>query len=209
MTTAAPKPPLVFIISGPSGSGKSTLVEKMLEVPGMMFSISCTTRPPRPTESPGKWYDFISEAEFDRRASAGEFLEHARVFGKHRYGTPRRWLEEAERKGLDLVLEIDVQGAEQVKRKLPDSVAIFILPPSREELERRLRARGQDSEEAIGRRLERARQEMQRYPSYDYLVINDDMERAAHEVQAIAVGMRCSRGRMDGCARKILESFGG
>ena len=209
MTTAAPKPPLVFIISGPSGSGKSTLVEKMLEVPGMMFSISCTTRPPRPTESPGKWYDFISEAEFDRRAREGEFLEHARVFGKHRYGTPRRWLEEAERKGLDLVLEIDVQGAEQVKRKIPDSVAIFILPPSREELERRLRARGQDSEEAIGRRLERARQEMQRYASYDYLVINDDMERAAREVQAIAVGTRCSRGRMDGCARKILESFGG
>jgi len=209
MTTAAPKSPLVFIISGPSGSGKSTLVEKMLEVPGMMFSISCTTRPPRPTESPGKWYDFISEAEFDRRAREGEFLEHARVFGKHRYGTPRRWLEEAERKGLDLVLEIDVQGAEQVKRKLPDSVAIFILPPSREELERRLRARGQDSEEAIGRRLERARQEMQRYPSYDYLVINDDMERAAREVQAIAVGMRCSRGRMDGCAREILGSFGG
>ena len=209
MTTAAPKPPLVFIISGPSGSGKSTLVEKMLEVPGMMFSISCTTRPPRPTESPGKWYDFISEAEFDRRAREGEFLEHARVFGKHRYGTPRRWLEEAERKGLDLVLEIDVQGAEQVKRKLPDSVAIFILPPSREELERRLRARGQDSEEAIGRRLERARQEMQRYPSYDYVLINDDMERATREVQAIAAGMRCSRSRMDGCARKILESFGG
>jgi len=209
MTTAAPKPPVVFIISGPSGSGKSTLVEKLLEVPGMMFSISYTTRPPRPTESPGKWYDFISEAEFDRRAREGEFLEHARVFGKHRYGTPRRWLEEAERKGLDLVLEIDVQGAEQVKRKLPDSVAIFILPPSREELERRLRARGQDSEEAIGRRLERARQEMQRYPSYDYVLINDDMERAAREVQAIAVGMRCSRGRMDGCAREILGSFGG
>jgi len=209
MTTADPKPPLVFIISGPSGSGKSTLVEKMLEVPGMMFSISCTTRPPRPTESPGKWYDFISEAEFDRKTREGEFLEHARVFGKHRYGTPRRWLEEAERKGLDLVLEIDVQGAEQVKRKLPDSVAIFILPPSREELERRLRARGQDSEEAIGRRLERARQEVQRYPSYDYLVINDDMERAAREVQAIAVGMRCSRSHVDGCARKILESFGG
>ena len=209
MTTAAPKPPLVFIISGPSGSGKSTLVEKMLEVPGTMFSISCTTRPPRPTESPGKWYDFISEAEFDRKAREGEFLEHARVFGKHWYGTPRRWLEEAERKGLDLVLEIDVQGAEQVKRKVPDSVAIFILPPSREELERRLRARGQDSEEAIRRRLDRARQEMERYTFYDYLVINDDMERATHKVQAIAVSLRCARSRMDGWARKILESFGG
>ncbi len=133
--------PLIFIISGPSGSGKSTLVEKILEVPGTMFSISCTTRPPRATEIPGKWYDFISESEFDRKASQGEFLEHARVFGKHQYGTPHRWVEEAARKRLDVVLEIDVQGAEQVKKKLPDSVAIFILPPSREELERRLRAR--------------------------------------------------------------------
>jgi len=209
MKTAAPQPPLVFIISGPSGSGKSTLVEKMLEVPGTMFSISCTTRPPRATESPGKWYDFISEPEFERKARQGEFLEYARVFGKHWYGTPRRWLEEAESRGLDLVLEIDVQGAEQVKQKLPDSVAIFILPPSRQELERRLRARGQDSEEAIERRLERARQEMQRYPSYDYLVINDDMERAAREVQAIALGLRCSHNRKESCARKILESFGG
>jgi guanylate kinase len=209
MKTAAPQPPLVFIISGPSGSGKSTLVEKMLEVPGTMFSISCTTRPRRATESPGKWYDFISKPEFERKARQGEFLEYARVFGKHWYGTPRRWLEEAQSKGLDLVLEIDVQGAEQVKQKLPDSVAIFILPPSRQELERRLRARGQDSEEAIERRLERARQEMQRYPSYDYLVINDDMERAAREVQAIALGLRCSRSRKESCARKILESFGG
>src|ERR1700688_5166168 len=97
---------LVFIVSGPSGSGKSTLVQKILEVPGTMLSISCTTRPPRDTESAGKWYDFISEAEFDRRASEGEFLEHARVFGKHQYGTPRKWLDEARRKGLDLGLEI-------------------------------------------------------------------------------------------------------
>lgn len=131
--TEQARQPLVFIVSGPSGSGKSTLVEKMLAVPGTMFSISCTTRPPRTTESPGKWYDFVSEAEFDRMASQGEFLEHARVFGKHQYGTPRRWLEQAQRKGLDLVLEIDVQGAEQVKKKLPAAVAIFILPPAREE----------------------------------------------------------------------------
>ena len=137
MTLAQVRQPLVFIVSGPSGSGKSTLVQKMLEVPGTMFSVSSTTRPPRNTESAGKWYDFVSEAEFDRRASQGEFLEYARVFGKHQYGTPRQSLEEAKRKGLDLVLEIDVQGAEQVKRKLPASVAIFILPPAREELERR------------------------------------------------------------------------
>lgn len=207
--TEQTRQPLVFIVSGPSGSGKSTLVEKMLAVPGTMFSISCTTRPPRTTESAGKWYDFVSEAEFDRMASQGEFLEHARVFGKHQYGTPRRWLEQAQRKGLDLVLEIDVQGAEQVKKKLPDAVAIFILPPAREELERRLRARGLDSEEAIKRRLDRAGQEMRRYTEYDFLVVNDDVERAGREVQAIAVAARCFRNRLSERARNILESFGG
>jgi guanylate kinase len=174
-----------------------------------MFSISYTTRPPRATETPGKWYDFISEAEFDRKASQGEFLEHARVFGKHQYGTPRRWVDEASRKGLDVVLEIDVQGAEQVKRQLPDSLAIFILPPSREELERRLRARGLDSDEAIRRRLEQAREEIQRFTEYDFLVVNDDVERAGFEVQAIAVGARCLRKNMDSCARDILQTFGG
>jgi guanylate kinase len=174
-----------------------------------MFSISCTTRPPRAAEIPGKWYDFISEAEFDRRVSEGDFLEHARVFGKHQYGTPRKWVEEAGRKGLDVVLEIDVQGAEQVKRQLPDSVAIFILPPSREELERRLRARSSDSDEAIRRRLDQARQEIQRYTEYDFLVVNDDIERAGREVKAIAVGARCLRKNMDSRARIILQSFGG
>ena len=209
MTIEKAQQPLVFIVSGPSGSGKSTLVQKMLEVPGTMLSISCTTRPPRDTESAGKWYDFISEAEFDRRVRQGEFLEHARVFGKHQYGTPRKWLEEARSKGLDLVLEIDVQGAEQVKQKLPAAVAIFILPPAREELERRLRTRGQDSEEAIQRRLERAQQEIQRYTEYDFLVVNDDIDRAGREVQAITVAARCLRSCLSERAHKILESFGG
>jgi guanylate kinase len=209
MTIEQAQKPLVFIVSGPSGSGKSTLVKKMLEVPGTMFSISCTTRPPRDTESTGKWYDFITEAEFERRASQDEFLEYACVFGKHRYGTPRRWLEEARRKDLDLVLEIDVQGAEQVKRELPASVAIFILPPAREELERRLRTRGQDSEDAIQRRLQRAQQEIQRYTEYDFLVVNDDVERSGQEVQAITVAARCLRSCLSERARKILESFGG
>lgn len=209
MTIEQAQQPLVFIVSGPSGSGKSTLVKKMLEVPGTMFSISCTTRPPRNTESAGKWYDFVSEEEFDRRASQGEFLEHARVFGKHQYGTPRKWLDEARRKGLDLVLEIDVQGAEQVKEKLPAAVAIFILPPAREELERRLRTRGQDSDEAIQRRLERAQQEIQRYTEYDFLVVNDDVERAGREVQAITVAARCLRSCLSARARDILKSFGG
>lgn len=201
--------PLLLIVSGPSGSGKSTLVQKLLELPRTMFSISYTTRPPRPTENPGKWYDFVSEAEFERMVRQGEFLEYARVFGKHWYGTPRKWLEEAGRKGLDLVLEIDVQGAEQVKEKLRNAVAIFIVPPSRQELERRIRARGQDSEEEIARRLERARQEMQHYRDYDFIVVNDDLERAGREVQAIAMAARCRSAQAEERVRQILNSFGG
>ena len=209
MTLAQAQQPLVFIVPGPSGSGKSTLVQKMLEIPGTMFSVSCTTRPPRATESAGKWYDFVSEDEFDRRVQAGDFLEHARVFGKHQYGTPRRWLDEAQGKGLDLVLEIDVQGAEQVKQKLPHAVAIFILPPAKEELERRLRARGQDPEDAIKRRLERAEQEIRRYTAYDFLVVNDEMDRAGREIQAITIAARCLRSCLSQRAHNILESFGG
>ncbi|HLE36283.1 MAG TPA: guanylate kinase [Candidatus Acidoferrales bacterium] len=209
MSEPRPADPLVLIVSGPSGSGKSTLVEKILELPGTLFSISCTTRPPRSTEVPGKWYDFVSEPEFDRMVAQGEFLEHARVFGKHSYGTPRKWFEEARVRGLDLVLEIDVQGAEQVKQKLPQAVAIFILPPSRQELEKRIRARGLDSEEAIARRLERARQEIQRFREYDFIVVNDDLERAGREIQAIATAARARSARNAVRIRGIVDSFGG
>jgi guanylate kinase len=201
--------PLIYIVSGPSGSGKSTLVAKLRELPGFLFSISCTTRPPRATEATGKWYDFITEEEFDAKARRGEFLEYAQVFGRHWYGTPQRWLDEARQKNLDLVLEIDVQGAAQVKQKLPDSVAIFVLPPSRQELERRIRERGQDSEESIARRLERARQEMQRFNEFDFVVVNNDLERAGGAIQAIALAARSSRRAMEKEARKILDSFGG
>ncbi len=201
--------PLVFIISGPSGSGKSTLVERILELPDMMFSVSATTRPPRATESNGKWYNFISEEEFERMIAADEFLEHACVFGKHRYGTPRKWLAEARARHCDLVLEIDVQGAEQVKKKIPSAFLIFILPPSRQDLESRIRARAQDSEEAIARRMDRARQEMLRVTDYDYIVINDDLERAGREVQAIGSAARSRSARNERRVRAILESFGG
>src|SRR5262249_51120404 len=145
--------PIVLIVSGPSGSGKSTLVQRILQMPGTMASRSWTTRPRRTTESSGKCYDFVSENEFRAMVERGEFLEYAQVFGKHSYGTPKKWLDESRARGLDLVLEIDVQGAAQVKEKLPESIAIFILPPSRAELERRLRSRGQDSDEEIARRL--------------------------------------------------------
>jgi guanylate kinase len=205
----AVREPLIFIVSGPSGSGKSTLVGKLLELDGMLWSVSYTTRPPRPAEVPGQWYNFVSEPEFRRMVERGEFLEHARVFGLHHYGTPRRWLDEARGKGLDLVLEIDVQGASQVKGKLPEALAIFILPPSRQELERRIRARKQDSDEEIERRLERARQEIGHYPEYDYVVVNDDLEAAGREVQRIALAARSRIPQNEARVRRILETFGG
>jgi guanylate kinase len=201
--------PLVFIVSGPSGSGKSTLVKKLRELPGMLFSVSCTTRPPRPTESNGEWYNFVSQEEFQRMVDAGEFLEHAQVFGKHRYGTPKRWLNQARATGQDLVLEIDVQGAEQVKHKLPNAILVFILPPSREELEKRLRERSEDSAEEVRRRLERAREEMLRYKDYDHVVVNDEAERAGREVQAIATAARSRTADNERRIQKILETFGG
>lgn len=201
--------PLILIVSGPSGSGKSTLVQKILQLPGTMVSVSCTTRPPRKTESKGKWYNFVTEAEFQRMAEAGEFLEYAQVFGKNWYGTPYKWLDEARRQKKDLVLEIDVQGAAQVKQKLPAAIAVFVLPPSRAELERRIRARGQDSEDEIRRRLERARQEISSYSKYDFAIINDDLERAGREAQAVALGSRCGVAHNRGRIREILMSFGG
>lgn len=206
MSAAAP---LVLIVSGPSGSGKSTLVQKILELPGTMLSVSCTTRPPRKTESAGKWYNFISEAEFQRMVERGEFLEYAQVFGKNWYGTPKTWLAQALEQQKDLVLEIDVAGALQVKQKLPDAVAIFVVPPSRADVEQRIRARGQDSEDEIRRRLERSRQEILKYGSYDFAVINDDLDRAGREVQAIALASRCLMSRKEERIREILKSFGG
>ncbi len=202
--------PLVIIVSGPSGSGKSTLVQKILELPGTLPSVSCTTRARRATEATGKCYAYLTEAEFDEMVARGEFLEYARVFGRHSYGTPKKWLNEARDKGLDLVLEIDVQGAAQVKQKLPESVAIFILPPSREELERRLRSRNQDSDEEISRRLAKAHDEIAAFGKYyDYCVVNEDVERAGREVQAIVIGLRCSSARRRGRVEQLLASFGG
>ena len=201
--------PLVLIVSGPSGSGKSTLVQKILELPGTMLSVSCTTRSPRKTESAGKWYNFVSEAEFQQMVARDEFLEYAQVFGKNWYGTPRKWLDEARTQDKALVLEIDVAGALQVKRKLPRAVAIFVVPPSREDVERRIRFRGQDSEDEIRRRVEQSRQEMLKYASYDFAIVNDDLERAGREAQAIALAARCAMSQQEERIREILKSFGG
>jgi guanylate kinase len=201
--------PLVLIVSGPSGSGKSTLVQKILDLPQTTASVSCTTRAPRKTENKGKWYNFVTEREFREMVDRGEFLEYAQVFGKNWYGTPRRWVDEARTRGHDLVLEIDVQGALQAKRNLPDAIAIFVLPPSSDDLERRIRERGQDSEEEIGRRLDRAREEMLNYRSYDFSVVNDDLERAGREVQSIVLASRCRVARNEQRICEILKTFGG
>jgi len=210
MSEPTPLPPLVIIVSGPSGSGKSTLVQKILEMPGTMPSVSCTTRPRRATEASGKCYDFVTSQQFDAMVNRGEFLEYARVFGKHSYGTPQKWLDESRARGLDLVLEIDVQGAEQVKQKLPESVAIFILPPSRQELERRLRSRRTDADDEITRRLAKAQGEIAASAKfYDFCVVNDDVERAGRETQAIVTALRCSSARRRGVVNQVLASFGG
>jgi guanylate kinase len=205
----SPTEPLVLIVSGPSGSGKSTLVQKILEIPGTMLAVSSTTRPPRKTESNGKWYNFVSDAEFQQMVQRGEFLEYAQVFGKNWYGTPLKSLDEALERKKDLILEIDVQGALQVKQKLPGAVAVFVMPPSCADLELRIRERGQDSEDEIRRRLERARHEMLSYSSYDFAVVNDDLERAGREVQAVALSSRCRVARTEEHIREILKSFGG
>jgi len=184
---------IIFIVSGPSGSGKSTLVQKVLELPDTMLSVSCTTRQPRAAESPGKTYKFVTQEQFQQLESQGAFLESAQVFGKNWYGTPwENWFE-AQRKGVDLVLEIDVQGAQVVQQgKLRENVvSIFVLPPTPQELERRIRARGMDSEDEIERRLKQAKTEIRALPEYyDYAVVNDNVERAGKEIQGIVLKER-------------------
>lgn len=203
------RPPRIFIVSGPSGSGKSTLVETLLkEVPGTMFSVSYTTRRPRSNEEEGREYHFVSREEFEKMVTRSEFLEWANVYG-HFYGTHQRYVALAEQQGKDLVLDIDVQGARQVKQRIPEAIAIFLVPPSRPELERRIRSRGLDAEEAIRRRLEQARVEIENCRDYDYIVINEDLERAKAEVRSIAEAERCRAATRDGRLQFILESFGG
>jgi guanylate kinase len=184
----------VFIISAPSGSGKSTLVGRIREtVLNLEFSISYTTRKPRGAEQNGREYFFISRQEFEAMIRNGEFLEYARVFETDYYGTARRFLQKAEDEGSDLLLDIDVQGAEQIKRKLPSAVSIFIMPPNRSELERRLRERSQDSAEVIQRRLETARREIENYEKYDYILVNDRLSDSVKALEAILLSERQKR----------------
>ncbi len=175
----------LYIVSAPSGAGKTSLVKALLDAqPQVRVSVSHTTRGIRPGEVDGVNYHFVSREEFLQRLEHNEFLEHAEVFG-NLYGTSQRWLEQTLEEGYDLILEIDWQGAQQVRRLMPQARSIFILPPSREALRQRLTHRGQDSEEVIDARMREAVSEMTHYVEYDYLVINDDFTHALGDLQAI------------------------
>jgi guanylate kinase len=172
----------------------------------LLFSVSYTTRPPRGHERDGQSYHFLSRAEFEAALARDEFLEHAEVFGEY-YGTHRRVLDEARSKGSDLLLDIDVQGARQLKSKVPDAVSIFILAPSREILEERLRARGEDAESVIQRRLREAAREIRNYRAYDYILVNRDVDMAADMLAGVVKAERIRRSRMEDEIRPILAGF--
>ena len=222
---------LLFIISAPSGSGKSTLVNEVRKyVANLEFSVSYTTRPPRGSEQDGQEYHFITREQFEGMIMRDEFLEHAEVFGNY-YGTSKRVLPEAAQRGNDVLLDIDVQGAKQVKDKMPEAVSIFVLPPSRNELESRLRKRSMSENvqsQEIDRRLEAARREIENYPNYDYILVNDRLEESLDEMVGIVqsqratrsgkalsredkhyleVSQKCLKPRMEGKIRDILASF--
>ena len=198
----------VFIISAPSGSGKSTLVERLMAtVTGLMFSVSYTTRPPRGHEKDGASYHYVTREEFEAMTARGEFLEWAQVFGDHYYGTHQGILEATRAAGRDLVLDIDVQGARQLRDRIPEAVSIFILPPSRKVLEDRLRARGEDREDVIERRLREAAVEIQKYKDYDYVLINRELAESDAVLSSIVRAERIRRDRIEDQIEPILETF--
>lgn len=186
---------LLFVVTAPSGAGKSSLIGALLERErGLALSVSYTTRPPRPGEANGREYHFVDARTFEAMLERGEFLESAEVHG-YRYGTSQTAIEAGRAAGRDLVLEIDWQGAEQVRRLHPDAIGIFILPPSMAELERRLRARAQDSDAVIRRRLENAAEEMRHVAEFKYAIINNDFDGALQDLQAIVRAERLATGR--------------
>jgi guanylate kinase len=178
-------PGTLFTVSAPSGAGKTSLVEALTKrCRQARVSVSHTTRPMRPGEQDGVNYHFVSEADFIDMLERSAFLEHARVFDNY-YGTSQEWVGQQLAAGLDVVLEIDWQGAEQIKRLQPDSIAIFVLPPSRETLEQRLRTRGQDDDEVIQRRMAQAVDEISHYAQSDFIIVNDDFETALGEMASV------------------------
>lgn len=180
----------LFIVAAPSGAGKSSLVNAVLaKEPGIALSISFTSRAPRPGERHAQHYHFVSKDQFKRMVADGDFFEHALVHGDYK-GTARQSVEPQLASGKDVLLEIDWQGARQVRKQVPDSVSVFILPPSRDALQTRMRNRGQDSEETIARRLAAAREEMSHYDEFDYVIVNEHFDAAAAELRAIFVAHR-------------------
>lgn len=188
LNPATPRRGRLFVIAAPSGAGKTTLVRALMErESSLRFSISYTTRPKRPSEEYGRDYFFVTREEFDRTAAAGEFLEYAQVFD-HSYATSRRQVEEALAAGQDLILEIDWQGAQQVRAAMPECVSIFVLPPSRAALDERLKERDTDSPEVIARRLRDAVADMSHWNEFGYVIVNDRFEQALEDLRAIIAG---------------------
>lgn len=208
--SALPARSCPVVLAAPSGTGKTTMARKLVEGPGSFtFSVSATTRPPRPGEEERGAYDFVDEDGFRAMVDRGELVEWATVHG-HLYGTPRRNLEEAADDGLHVVLDIDVQGARQIRERVPDAILIFVFPPTAEELVSRLSGRGTEEPEQVGRRLKEADVELEQARNFDYIVVNDDLESALEEVRAIvrAEGHRPRRARdFDGDVTRLREEI--
>ncbi|MBQ1351593.1 MAG: guanylate kinase [Oscillospiraceae bacterium] len=186
---------LLFVLSGPSGAGKSTVLKEVLRRnPALYFSVSCTTRMPRPAEIHGIHYFFIGREQFEEMIQRNEFLEYTE-YAKDYYGTPLLKIQECMASGTDVLLDIETEGAQNVIQKMPEAVRIFLVPPSFEELERRLRSRGTDTEDKILARLQTAREEWKKMPSYDYLVVNDVVENAVQELESILKAEHCRTAR--------------
>ena len=197
----------LYIVSAPSGAGKSSIVNEVLaRDTGIDLSISFTSRAPRPGERHAEHYHFVDEAEFQRMIAAGDFFEHALVHGDWK-GTARQSVEPMLAAGRDVLLEIDWQGARQVREKVRDAISIFILPPSRGALDERMHKRAQDSEETIARRLGAARDEMSHFGEYDYLIVNDDFDEAVDEMCAIFTASRLRRDRQVAKYSKLLTTL--
>lgn len=199
-------PGQVFVLSGPSGAGKSTVAGRVRELlPELAYSVSVTTRPPRQGETDGVDYHFISRDEFEQRIAAGEMAEYAEIFGNY-YGTSARVLSQSLQEGRDLLLEIDVDGAEQLRRKFPGGVYIFLLPPAMSVLEQRLRRRGTEDPEVVARRLKRAAAEVAAAKSYTHLVVNDVLDQAVDQVRAIIVAEGLRTARRPDLIKTVLQS---
>ena len=197
----------VFVVSAPSGTGKSTLSQRLVQnLPGLIFSISFTTRAPRAGEVDGKDYFFVTDQKFDEMVARGEFVEWVEVYGR-KYGTGRTWLESVLSTGQDVLLDIETTGAKNLRAAIPDAHMIFILPPSAKILEARLRGRGKDSEEQIRMRMQYARHELELFEAYDHLIVNDDLERAYRFLESVVMATRTGKGRMANEAKKILSGF--